>query len=120
MSVFFPVIELLDRLVIAKIKLSKSGFENQTEYDYYNSQASRYDLSNIAELLEELESVHLQIWALESELRRGLEANIGYEEIGRRAVDIRNFNNQRIQVKNKMAEILGCDVREIKIDHISQ
>jgi len=120
MSIFFPIIELLDRLVIAQIKMTKSGNENQAEYNFYIDQANQYDLSKVDQLLKDLEAVHLQIWSLESDLRKGLESNLGYEEIGRRAVEIRNWNNKRIQIKNQMAEILNCEVREVKIDHISQ
>jgi hypothetical protein len=116
--IFFPVVELLDRLVIAKIKLDK-GLGNQAEYDYYAEQAKRFDLEPVQPLLERLEVVHLSIWALESDLRRGLEDNLGYEEIGRRAVEIRNYNNIRVTIKNNLAEALGDPVREIKHDHLS-
>ena len=115
----FPIIELLDRLVIAKIKMDKTNGANQAEYDYYAEQASHLDLTVVQPLLDRLEDVHLSIWELESDLRRGMEHNLGYEEIGRRAVEIRNYNNIRVTVKNNLAEALGDTVREIKYDHIS-
>jgi hypothetical protein len=115
----FPIIELLDRLVIAKIKMDKTNGANQSEYDYYAEQASHLDLTVVKPLLDRLEDVHLSIWELESDLRRGMEHNLGYEEIGRRAVEIRNYNNIRVNVKNNLAEALGDTVREIKYDHIS-
>jgi hypothetical protein len=118
MNITFPVIELLDRLVIAKIKLDKTN-ANQDEYDYYAKQADQFDLTTVRTLLDELEQVHLAIWALESDLRRGLEENLGLEEIGRRAVAIRNHNNRRVEIKNQLAEQLECSVREIKKDHLS-
>jgi hypothetical protein len=114
----FPVVELLDRLAIAKIKVDK-GLDAQQEFDYYFKQASQFDLASVIDLLDELEQIHLKIWALESDLRRGLEHNLGYEEIGRRAVDIRNFNNKRVKLKNQLAERLGDPIREIKHDHLS-
>ena len=39
---------------------------------------------------------------------------------GRRAILIRNWNNKRIAIKNSLAEILNCPVREIKQDHLSE
>jgi len=41
------------------------------------------------------------------------------EEIGRRAIAIRDWNNKRLVLKNSAAELLKCDVREIKKDHLS-
>ena len=120
MTIFFPIVELLDRLVIARIKLRKLGGENQAEYDYYMDQAQQYDLDSVQELLDKLEDIHLRIWALESDIRRGLEGTLGLEEVGRRAIEIRNFNNQRVRIKNELAEQLQCPVREIKRDHVSE
>jgi hypothetical protein len=119
MNITFPVVELLDRLVIAKIKMDK-GLNNRVEYDYYARQADHFDLMEVKPLLDELEQIHLSIWTLESDLRRGLEDNLGLEEIGRRAVIIRNYNNRRVEIKNQLAEQLECSVREIKKDHLSE
>ena len=118
MNITFPIIELLDRLTIAKIKIDK-GLDSQAEYDYYANQARQFDLTSVKSLLDDLEETHLSIWALESDLRRGLENNLGYEEIGRRAVDIRNYNNQRVNIKNQLADALGDPIKEVKHDHVS-
>lgn len=55
-----------------------------------------------------------------SRSQKGTEANLPLEEIGRRAIKIRDWNNRRIALKNSMAEKLDCTVREIKKDHLSQ
>ena len=114
----FPVVELLDRLAIAKIKVDK-GLDAKEEFEYYFNQATKFDLASVIDLLDELEQVHLQIWALESDIRKGYDEQLGYEEIGRRAVQIRNHNNKRVTIKNKLAERLGDSIREIKADHLS-
>jgi len=119
MNINFPIIELIDRLVIAKIKLEK-GINSKLEYDFYNNQATRYDLSTIHSLIEELEIVHNTIWNLESELKSGVEHSLALDEIGRRAIKIRDANNKRIALRNKMAELLSDPIREIKKDHLSQ
>jgi len=115
----FPVIELFDRLAIAEIKWQKSQ-QNKSELDWYQAQVAGFDFGLIQDLYSRLVSVHNIIWNKESELKSGREHELSLEEIGQRALDIRNLNNQRIQIKNTMAERLGCSVREIKKDHLSQ
>ena len=97
MTLHFPVVELVDRFVIAHLKFDRTQ-ANQEELDWYTN----------------------QIWELESELKSGTEHKLSLEEIGRRAIEIRNWNKKRITLKNSMAEKLNCSVREIKQDHLSQ
>jgi len=53
-------------------------------------------------------------------LKAGREQELPLEEIGRRAIAIRDHNNRRIAIKNALAEQLECPVREIKRDHLSE
>jgi hypothetical protein len=118
----FPVIELVDRYSIAKLKNQKTQGANLVEFEFYHRQLENY-LSNINTInseLEQLYKIHEQIWELESQLKSGKESELALEEIGRRAICIRDLNNQRIKLKNIMAEKLGCAVKEIKKDHLSQ
>ena len=119
MKISFPVIELVDRLTIALIKFEKTGL-NQDEVNFYQNQVTCLDLSAISDHLDLLQNIHISIWDLEKELKSGCENQLSLEEIGRRAIKIRNLNNKRVALKNKMADILGCPVREIKVDHLSQ
>ena len=41
------------------------------------------------------------------------------DEIGRRAIAIRDWNNKRITYKNSIAALFDLDLREIKTDHLS-
>lgn len=115
----FPVIELFDRLAIAEIKWERTQ-SNQEELQWYQSQLVDYDVTLISGLLEDLKSIHNKIWVLESELKAGVEDQLSLEEIGRRAIAIRDHNNKRIIIKNKIASLLNCSVREIKKDHLSE
>ena len=115
----FPVIELVDRLAIAKVKWQRTQ-ANAQELEWYQQQVAGLDQSLIAQDLQRLQHIHNDIWELEKELKSGQEQQLSLEEIGRRAIEIRNLNNQRIQLKNQMAEALNCPVREIKHDHLSQ
>jgi hypothetical protein len=120
MNPIFPVIELIDRLAIADVKFKRTKGANEDELTWYLNQALPYDLTEVEDLYANLVSIHNQIWELESELKTGREAELPLEEIGRRAIAIRDWNNQRIRVKNAIAERLECTVREIKQDHLSE
>ena len=115
----FPIIELLDRLAIARVKHQRIG-NNQVELDFYYTQAQHLDLSLVADKLINLQQIHNEIWELEKELKSGRESELPLDEIGRRAIKIRDWNNKRVAIKNAMAEKLSCPVREIKKDHLSE
>lgn len=119
MNLKLPIIELVDRYTIALIKYEKN-LHNDLEFNYYRSQMDQLDISIIKHDLDELKNIHLAIWDLEKELKSGQEDRLSLEEIGRRAIQIRNMNNLRIKIKNQMADKLGCDVKEIKKDHLSE
>jgi hypothetical protein len=115
----FPVIELVDRYAIAMLKFDKTQ-SNLEEFEFYKEQLKIYDLSTVRDELDSLYKIHNNIWILEAELKSGREAELALEEIGRRAIAIRDWNNKRIAIKNTLAIKLGCGVREIKKDHLSE
>lgn len=119
MIISFPVIELVDRYSIATLKFDKTG-ANAAEVEFYKNQLDQFNTESITVELTQLYNIHAEIWKLEAELKSGTESNLSLEEIGRRAIKIRDWNNQRIALKNTMAEKLNCNVREIKQDHLSQ
>jgi hypothetical protein len=115
MNVFFPIIELIDRYAIAVVKFQRTNGANQEELDYYKIQVSELPLALIDDEIRLLRDIHEKIWHLESELKSGKESCLPLEEIGRRAIIIRDWNNKRIAVKNSIADRLERDrVREIK------
>lgn len=119
MTDFFPVGELIDRLIIARIKSEKLGLLTN-ESEWYEQSVLNLDLSVVKLEMTELKQAHLKIWEMESLLKSGLEEKISLEEIGRRAIKIRDYNGQRIIIKNRISEKLGCNVVEIKKDHLSE
>jgi hypothetical protein len=72
----------------------------------------------IDDVVEKLYSVNGRIWDLESDIRKGKEGELGLEEVGRRALLIRDWNHIRIGLKNIIAERLGEEI-EIKGNHAS-
>jgi len=119
MTPAFPIIELIDRLAIAEVKFQRTQ-ANKEELLWYKNQALRINTSEVVDEYKELKRIHNEIWELEAELKTGREADLALEEIGRRAIAIRDHNNKRVALKNRIAEKLNCSVREIKQDHLSQ
>ena len=115
----FPIIEFIDRLAIAMVKYERTQ-ANYDELMFYQNQSGQIDLPLVNEEFTELKVIHNKIWDLESELKSGRENELPLEEIGRRAILIRDWNNKRIKLKNIIAERLGCAVREVKSNHLSE
>lgn len=110
----FPVIELVDRYCIAKLKFAKLG-DNKEELDFYTDQLKELDLNLIQEDLNKLYDVHARVWELEDDFKKYIvEHKYSLEEVGRRAINVRNILNERYILKNRMAELLDDPVREVK------
>jgi hypothetical protein len=116
----FPIIELVDRYTIARVKYEKTAGANGPELEFYQRQIDQLDLSAIQTELTNLENIHRQIWALEDDFKKCRLDGVDYDEIGRRALDIRDLNNHRVEYKNSIASKLNDPVREIKKDHTSE
>jgi flagellar biosynthesis chaperone FliJ len=116
----FPVIELVDRYTIARVKFDKTNGANAPELEFYQQQIDQLDTALIQEDLDKLETIHRQIWAMEDDFKKRRIDGADLSEIGRRALDIRDLNNYRVQYKNNMAAKLNSAVREIKQDHVSE
>ena len=115
----FPVLELMDRLCIARIKWEKTQ-ANQEELDWYEREWKKFTSTpEIESHIQSLTKIHKEIWNLEWQLKSGVEHQLPLEEIGLRAIAIRDWNNKRLTVKNSAAKLLDCPVRELKHDHLS-
>lgn len=114
MTYKFPLVELLDRYVIAQLKFEKLR-TNYEEVEFYTKQLEDYDFELIKEELNQLTEIHRRIWALEDDFKNfTIENKYDLAEIGRRAIVVRDTNYERYQMKNKIAEKLNDPVREKK------
>lgn len=123
---FLPELELIDRLCIARVKFERTSGGNQDELDWYESHyqeliqnLSPDQLTQLENDIAEITKIHNQIWDLEWQLKSGVEHLLELDEIGRRAIAIRDWNNRRITYKNSIAALFGLKMREIKTDHLS-
>jgi hypothetical protein len=106
--------ELVDRYSIAKVKYDRTGGANQAELDYYENQMTGIDKTLIWDELQAFKILHDKIWSLEDDFKKYRLDGISLEEIGSRALEIRDYNQTRVNLKNAVAEKLNDPVREIK------
>jgi uncharacterized membrane protein YgaE (UPF0421/DUF939 family) len=110
----FPVIELVDRYCIAKLKFAKIG-NNQEELDFYTEQLHDINFELIQEELDKLYEVHAEVWDLEDDFKKfRVEHLYDLAEVGRRALHVRDVMHQRYDLKNRMADKLNDPVKEMK------
>lgn len=114
--------EIVDRLSILFHKVNKVGSECFPEFFAYAKEVllnSRpEDFEDLVKALRELYKINGIIWALEADIRKGKEGQMGLEEVGRRALEIREYNRQRVDIRNRLAEKRG-HFRDVKIEHSS-
>src|SRR3989344_7576501 len=113
--------EVIDRYSILLLKKERLPENNallkecvRFEKDILRHEDQKY----IQEKIVLLKEVNGKIWDLESDIRKGKEGELGLEEVGRRALVIRDLNTERVRLKNLAAERLG-EVKEVKVDHAS-
>lgn len=123
---FLPELELIDRLCIARVKYQRTTGGNQDELDWYEDRYQELvqdltaeQIDQLNKDIDEITKIHNQIWNLEWQLKSGVEHLLPLDEIGRRAIAIRDWNNRRISYKNSIAALFGLKLREIKTDHLS-
>jgi len=118
-----PLAELLDRLVIVKLKLERiKGCDKEKEYEFYLKELEEYKKKGVKvkdEWLEKLYEANSKIWDLESDIRKGRDGELGLEEVGRRAIAIRDINKIRISIKNDIVEETKSGFKDVKMNHAS-
>ena len=110
----FPVIELVDRYCIAKLKFNNIG-NNKEELDFYTEQLHDIDFELIQEELDKLYDVHARVWELEDDFKKyRVEKLYDLAEVGRRALACRDIMEERYVLKNVIADKLEDPVKERK------
>jgi hypothetical protein len=113
-----PISEIADRYSIAILKKERANADNSGEISELNNEIKKYP--NIDRYIEKLIEINGKIWDLESDIRKGKEKELGLEEVGRRAIEIRGFNKIRVGYKNEMVNLYGEGFEDIKMNHASE
>ena len=114
--------ELLDKLSILEIKLEKiKGKANQEEInkEYKILKEVKNSSLEVTEklktLFKEIKEVNLNLWNIEDELRIcEKNKNFGQSFI-KLARDVYLNNDKRSKIKSKINEVLGSNIKEIKL-----
>ena len=121
------ICEVIDRWSICKLKFERIGGEAEPqlklEIEELEKAIQEYKDKGIKvkeEWFVELYKINGIIWDLESDIRKGKEGLLGLEEVGRRAILIRDNNKKRISFKNKIIEETKIGFKDIKMNHGSE
>lgn len=119
-----PLDEILDKMSIIKLKIERIGEPHlKKQYEEYKKAIKEFENKGMVikkEWFDDLSEINGKMWDLEADIRKGKEEELGLEEVGRRAIAIRDFNKQRIAVKNKIVEETGIGFKDVKENHASQ
>lgn len=119
-----PLSELIDRYTIARLKMERIGQqETIDEFEFLDKAIEAYKKRGVVikqEWINGLYEANARTWDLEADLRKGKELNLGLDEVGRRAIAIRESNKVRIGIKNEIVDETGIGFKDIKKDHGSE
>ncbi len=119
-----PIAELIDRYSIMRLKVERiSDSYLNNELEALQHSIDRYKERGIlvmGEWIQKLYEINGKMWDLEHDIRKGKEGELGLEEVGRRALLIRDLNKQRISVKNEITDMTGSGFKDIKMNHASE
>ena len=127
----YPLDELLDKRSIIRLKIERIDDESdkerlKKEFADYTKAIEEYieegfcTKGQIDEWYKELYDANSRTWDLETNIRKGQTKDIGLDEIGKTAIEIRESNGVRVRVKSKIVETVGIGYKDIKINHASQ
>lgn len=114
--------EIIDKLSILSRKIY-FGEENAiSEHRHLEKQLDALGMDGkLVTNTIRLTQQNIEIWLLEHEMRKIAEGpgDMTYEEVGKRAIKIRDLNRKRIEYKNLINDLAGNMFRETKINHLS-
>lgn len=120
-----PISEIIDRYTICLLKRYRANAQNspelntleQTLNEYYNKYRGSKEMIHSA--IIKLTEVNGAIWDLEADIRQGKEGTLGLEEVGRRALKIRDLNQVRVSCKNELVVRFNEGYQDLKSSHAS-
>lgn len=113
--------DVIDRYCIALLKsmrVSHDQFklEVKTLYDEFANYSGN-KRNAIIIFSDKLLDVHRAIWDVEASIRQAQEDELGLEEVGRRALKVRDLNRERQSIKNNIIEYFGEGFRDCKCNY---
>ena len=117
-----PIPEVADRYTIAILKIERldhteiDSEEMQRQINYYKEGLDLND-PKLSKLVDDLYQINGEMWEAEYAIRKGQDDNLGLEEIGKRAIKIRDLNRIRMKVKNDIIDLTGEGFKDCKMNY---
>ena len=112
------LIDMLSILYRKKTILGDNSFDEQ--YKEIKKSLNKENCnSDLIEQIVILANSNADIWHLEADIRKGNTAEMGLEEVGRRALQIRDKNKLRIGATNQINKITKSGYQDKKVEHCS-
>ncbi len=117
-----PIPEVADRYTIAILKIERLDSteidvdDMQRQINYYK-EGLDLDNKDLSDLVNNLYIINGQMWDAEHAIRKGQDDNLGLDEIGRRAIHIRDLNRERMKIKNDIIELTGDGFKDCKMNY---
>lgn len=114
--------DLVDRLAILSRKIYFGEEIAISEHRHIEQQLLQAGLpGKLITNVIRVTQCNIEIWNLEHELRKCAEGTAPWplDEVGRRAIKIRDLNRKRIEYKNLLNDLVKSPFRETKVNHLS-
>jgi len=111
------LIDMLSILYRKKTILNDNSFDKQYKEILSSLRSEGLDEKLIEQIII-LHNSNCEIWHLEADLRQGKEMPL--DEIGKRAIAIREINRIRIGATNEINRLTNSGYKEVKIHHASE
>jgi len=92
--------DVVDRYNICRLKTERGHIDCSKEFDELSSELLKYE--GLVPYIDQLYELNSKIWNLEADLKVENEKALGLEEIGRRALQIRDLNRERNNIKKEI------------------
>jgi len=115
--------DILDRYIISVLKAVRIGNECVDEFNLFHEGFKelliKYPIVDWFFCAKQMYEIHDKIWRLEWEIR-DCKLDNDIMEVGRRAIEIRDWNKQRVKLKNEINGLCGIKIKDIKNNHLSE
>ena len=115
-----PLSEILDRYTITKLKSERTNEDVSDELRAYKREIDNSDYAEksnqIVSFIHRLYEINGELWDTEGDIRKGVDMPL--EEIGRLALQVRDLNCKRNEIKAEIVDTFSEGFKEIKINYI--
>ena len=114
-----PLSEILDRYTITKLKSERTNEDVSDELRTYKRELDHPDYveksPQIKVFIERLYQINGELWDTEGDIRNGVDMPL--EEIGTLALEVRDLNCKRNEIKAEIVDTFSEGFKEIKINY---